>query len=484
MPISLNVAVASFNYFDALFKYTKQNTVLLINEKGIITEVNNAFTNSFGYTNDEIIGKEFKILFTPEDQKKGLPETEINTVLQEGQCKDNTYLVHKNETITWVSGESILVKNLNGEISILKIIQDIHTQKTYENFSRRLHDFNENILKSIEDVIIVVNEEMKINKANDAFFKLFTGDEADINSLNFADLIKPYDSNDDLRNSLQQAIKTGTGFLHKEIEITTISEGKKMFDISCRIVDGIEQKNGLLVLHDITAQIQSQRQREDIIGFVAHELRNPLANIVLCNEIMGETLNENNITESQELLARSKSNVMRLSKMIADLYDATKVGSETLQLEKAVFNFEEMINEAVDTIKALQPSYKISVKGHANIDVHGDRYRLIQVVTNYLSNGIKYSEGNAEVVLNMDYENKDVTVYVKDAGLGIKKDQLPYIFNRFYRAEKTKNLEGIGLGLYLCSKIIKAHNGRIWAESEEGKGSTFYFSIPILHFVN
>ncbi len=484
MPISLNVAVASFNYFDALFKYTKQNTVLLINEKGIITEVNNAFTNSFGYTNDEIIGKEFKILFTPEDQKKGLPETEIDTVLQEGQCKDNTYLVHKNETITWVSGESILVKNLNGEISILKIIQDIHTQKTYENFSRRLHDFNENILKSIEDVIIVVNEEMKINKANDAFFKLFTGDEADINSLNFADLIKPYDSNDDLRNSLQQAIKTGTGFLHKEIEITTISEGKKMFDISCRIVDGIEQKNGLLVLHDITAQIQSQRQREDIIGFVAHELRNPLANIVLCNEIMGETLNENNITESQELLARSKSNVMRLSKMIADLYDATKVGSGTLQLEKAVFNFEEMINEAVDTIKALQPFYRISVKGHANIDVHGDRYRLIQVVTNYLSNGIKYSEGNAEVVLNMDYDNKDVTVYVKDAGLGIKKDQLPYIFNRFYRAEKTKNLEGIGLGLYLCSQIIKAHNGHIWAESEEGKGSTFYFSIPILHFVN
>ena len=170
---------------------------------------------------------------------------------------------------------------------------------------------------------------------------------------------------------------------------------------------------------------------------------------------------------------------MRLSKMIADLYDATKVGSGSLQLEKAVFNFEEMINEAVDTVKGLQPFYNITLKGHANINVLGDRYRLIQVVTNYLSNGIKYSEGNSEVVLNMHYGDKNITVSVKDAGLGIRKDQLPYIFNRFYRAEKTKNLEGMGLGLYLCSQIIKAHNGRVWAESEEGKGSTFYFSIPI-----
>jgi K+-sensing histidine kinase KdpD len=194
---------------------------------------------------------------------------------------------------------------------------------------------------------------------------------------------------------------------------------------------------------------------------------------------MSQTLNENNYSETIELLARSKNNVSRLNKMIADLYDATKVGSGNLQLEKTVFNFEEMINEAVDTVKGLQPSYNIGVNGHANINVTGDKYRLIQVVTNYLSNGIKYSEGDSEVVLNMQYNDTDVTVFVRDAGLGIRKDQLPYIFNRFYRAEKTKNLEGIGLGLYLCSQIIKAHDGLIWAESEEGKGSTFYFSIPV-----
>ena len=85
MSKSLNVAFSSFNYFDALFKYTKQDTVLLMNEEGIITEVNTAFTNSFGYTDDEIMGKHLKILFTVEDQKKGVPEAEISTVLRDGQ---------------------------------------------------------------------------------------------------------------------------------------------------------------------------------------------------------------------------------------------------------------------------------------------------------------------------------------------------------------------------------------------------------------
>ncbi len=109
----------------------------------------------------------------------------------------------------------------------------------------------------------------------------------------------------------------------------------------------------------------------------------------------------------------------------------------------------------------------------------GDRYRLIQVVTNYLSNGIKYSNGKTDVVLEMSKEDKSMVVSVKDEGLGISANQLPYIFERFFRAEKTKNLEGIGLGLYLCRQIIHAHEGQVWVESEEGKGSNFYFSIPL-----
>jgi signal transduction histidine kinase len=143
------------------------------------------------------------------------------------------------------------------------------------------------------------------------------------------------------------------------------------------------------------------------------------------------------------------------------------------------FNFGEMVEEAVDTIEVLQPSFNLMVNGNGDFLVVADRYRLIQVIVNYLSNAIKYSNGNKEVTLSISTNNHSVTVFVKDGGLGISKEHLPYVFERFFRIQKTRNIEGIGLGLYLCSRIIHAHKGHLWAESEEGKGSTFYFSIPL-----
>ena len=476
MTKQLHQSFKSFNYFEALFSETEQNTVLLLDEEGIIVQINTAFTKGFGYTDDEIIGKHFRILFTEEDQKKGMPENELSNVLQKGQCTDNNYLVNKNNTITWVSGESILVKNNKGEISILKLIQDIHSQKEYELSLRSSNEFNESILSSIEDIVVVLSNEMKIIKANRAFSKLFI-QEPNMEALNFSDLIKPYDSKGDLQNKILLTINTGKSFVNKEMEIQTLDGDKKVFDISCSPM--ADTTNVLLVVHDITIQRYSDRQREDIIGFVAHELRNPLANIVLCNELLGEIINENNIEAATDLITRSKNNVMRLNKMIAELYDATKIGSGNMPVETAEFNFGEMVKDAVETIEILHPDYTIIINGKADVLTHGDRYRLIQVITNYLSNGIKYSKGSSEVELTLQHDDKSITVSVKDKGLGISKDQLPYIFNRFFRAEKTKNLEGVGLGLYLCRQIIKAHDGNVWAESEESKGSTFYFSIPI-----
>jgi signal transduction histidine kinase len=138
-----------------------------------------------------------------------------------------------------------------------------------------------------------------------------------------------------------------------------------------------------------------------------------------------------------------------------------------------------MITEAVETTKMLQPAYHIIIEGDGDFTVKGDRYRMMEVVNNYISNGIKYSNGSAVVLLTIQQASGAVTVSVKDNGLGIPANELPYIFERFFRAEKTRDLEGLGLGLFLCQRIIRAHRGKVWATSEEGKGSTFYFSVPL-----
>ena len=480
MKKTTDASPSSFDYYEAILNNAIENTILLMDKEGIIITINKAFTSCFGYEESDLKNKHFSILFTEEDQLNNKPEEELEKVIATGQSSDNNYLVSKDKTITWVSGESLLIKNDDGEVEVLKLIQNIHKQKVATISLQQLNNFNENILSAIEDLVFVLDEEKNVIKANRAFNALFSFTGHGNEKINFADLIKPFDVFDEIQTNIQKTINTRKPFTNMPIEIGIASGEKRMFDVSCSYLEQVSSGNNILVvMHDITVHKRIEREREDVIGFVAHELRNPLANLVLCNEILNEAIKENNIDEALDMLKRSRNNVSRLNKMIAELYDATKINSGKLRLDVATFNFKEMIKEAINTVQVLQPSYNIIVQGDMDLEVSGDRYRLIQVVTNYLSNGIKYSNGKTDVLLSVFHDKTTVTVSVKDEGLGIPKNQLPYIFNRFFRSEKTRNLEGIGLGLYLCRQIIHAHNGKVWVESEEGKGSVFYFSIPL-----
>lgn len=467
------------DYFEALFDKAHENCVLLFDELGIVLKINEAFIKCFGYSETDIIGKSAGILFTQKDQKNGMFKKELAKVLREGQSSDNNYLVNKDQRITWVSGESLLVNKSGGGQMILKVIQNIHVQKESENKLKTLNEFNENILKSIEDMVFVLNQKMKMLKTNQSLSGLFSESKSTSPSSDFREFIKPFDKNGYFSAEIENAVFSQKCFSKRQFELYTTEGDIKTFEVTCHLMKMGTQNNMLIILHDITAYKQVEREREDILGFVAHELRNPLSNVILCNEIIGQSIKENKLDEVYEILERSKNNVKRLNKMIAELYDATRVNSGYLQLEVSEFNFQDIVNEAVDTITRLQPSHHITVKGNENIQIKGDYYRLIQVLTNYLSNGIKYSNDQPEVVVTVEHNKETLTVSVKDEGLGISNAQLSYIFERFYRVEKIRNLEGIGLGLYLCRQIIRAHHGNVWAESIEGKGSTFYFSIPI-----
>lgn len=468
------------NFFESLFYNARQNAVMITNEDGIVTAINPAFKECFGYSENDLIGNPANILFTSEDQKKELFKKELEQVISEGQSFDNNYFVHKDQTITWVRGESMLVKTPAGSKFIVKVIQDIHEQKISEIAIRGLNDFNENILGSIEDVVIVLDEELKILKTNSAFAKLFRRGVPDISVVNFADILKDYDKKDELIPSIRDAFQNKTGFSNKQIDLEISHTDRRYYDVSCSFMHSSNDKNVLLIVHDITAYKELEKEREDVMGFVVHELRNPLLNVNLCNELLSEALDENDLELAKEMLQKSTKNVSRLQKMITELYESTKVNSGYLKLEMRQFNLAGAVKEAIEIVEGMTAPYNVEVNGNTDILVKGDRFRLIQVLTNYLSNGIKYSEGKGPLILNIGRDDKSITVSVRDEGLGISREQLPYVFDRFFRVEKTRNIEGIGLGLYLCRQIIHAHKGRVWAESEEGKGSVFYFTIPLL----
>lgn len=465
-------------YFEALYKSARQNAILIMTTDGIIKSINSAFTGCFGFDENDLIGKNYSTLFTEEEINDGMPERELNTVIKEGQSFDNNYLVDKNQSATWVSGESLLVKNSEDGNLILKIVQNIHNRKLSELALHHMNDFNESILGSIEDVVIVLDENMTVVKTNNAFSNLFQFPIPDIRSLKFSDLIKPYDKNDELFKAIQKTIAENSAFSNKQININAIA-GERAFDVSCIPIKGAPDLKFLLVVHDITIFKRLEKEREDIMGFVAHELRNPLSNIILCNEVMKTAVEDRNMEVMTDMLARNKTSINRLQRMISELYDATISTSGQLTLETTSFNLSDMVKEAIETVEVLQSTDSIKVTGDGDIMIQGDRHRLIQVITNYLSNGIKYSKDNPSITISLQHDINSLTVIVSDHGIGISKEQLPFVFDRFYRIKKSKNIEGVGLGLFLCRQIINAHNGLVWAESEEGKGTSFYFSIPL-----
>lgn len=470
---------SSLPFFDALFKETKENCVLIMDTDGIVLSINEAFTNCFGYAEKDLVGKCAIVLFTEKDQKKGLLENELKEVQASGQSNDNNYLINKNQEVTWVSGESVLVKKNDKEMVILKMIQNIHKQKTTEISLRELNTFNENILESIKDAVIVLDDQLKTVKANTAFLSAFNLQQQEVFNWDFIGFIAQSDSGNNIIEDLHSAVRSHSGFSNKHLEIKSPVGEKRIFELTCSPFPNDAAHHILLIFHDVTVYKELEKEREDIIGFVTHELRNPLSNVLLLNEIMREAINENDLPLLSEMVARSEKNAERMNKMIGELYMTTKVNSGQFSLEFSKFPFMEMVKEAVETVEVLQPSYQIIVDGDGNFPIVADRHRIIQVVTNYLSNAIKYSNGNKKVILSISQSDSIVTVCVEDKGLGISKEHLPYLFERFFRIERTRNIEGIGLGLYLCRQIIRAHKGHVWAESELNNGSRFFFSLPL-----
>lgn len=202
----------ALNLMDALMKNAKVNAAILLDSNGIILEVNNAFTSHFGYTHSDIAGQHFSVLFTTDDRKKGFPGRELRKTLAEGHSSDNNYLLNEDLTTTWVSGESLLIRQNDGNVCIIKIIQDIHEQKVGELGLANLNDLNENILGSIEDVVIVLDDNMMVTKANNAFKKLFKKSPANLSNFNFETLIKPYDKTNKLLDNIKNVLLTKTHF--------------------------------------------------------------------------------------------------------------------------------------------------------------------------------------------------------------------------------------------------------------------------------
>jgi signal transduction histidine kinase len=230
---------------------------------------------------------------------------------------------------------------------------------------------------------------------------------------------------------------------------------------------------------DIEDQKQAIKRKDEFISIASHELKTPLTTIKAYVQLLERSIDAGDPTRLY--VDRALVQIRKLDELIVDLLDLSKIESGKLKFNKKPFFFGAMLNNALEMIRQTYPDYRITRKGDADIELFGDEMRIEQVIINYLTNAVKYSPDRKEIDIDVSIRaNGQLFVEVRDYGIGIGKDHQANIFSKFYRVEDAANrFQGLGIGLYICAEIIRRHEGEYGVESEPGKGSTFYFSVPL-----
>jgi two-component system, OmpR family, phosphate regulon sensor histidine kinase PhoR len=237
----------------------------------------------------------------------------------------------------------------------------------------------------------------------------------------------------------------------------------------------------LLVYQDLTRVRRLEIVRRDFISNVSHELRTPLASL----KALTETLMEGALEDppaARRFLVQMDTEVDNLTQMVQELLELTRIESGKVPLNQISIQPYELLQPAVDRMKLQAERARLNLHLDCPQDllhVNADPERIEQVLVNLLHNAIKFTLPGGEIIVSAYQSDNMITFFVKDSGVGIEPDALTRIFERFYKADRSRSGRGTGLGLSIARHLIEAHGGRIWAESVVGQGSTFYFTIPL-----
>jgi two-component system CheB/CheR fusion protein len=285
----------------------------------------------------------------------------------------------------------------------------------------------------------------------------------------------------------QRCLSMPNSIINQEFRMKHKDGSYRFIEAVCMNLLDNQYINGLVGNYrDITRQKALERQKEEFIAIASHELKTPVTSIKGYTQIIGEHFLGTSDSEVKGFVQRLNHQVTRLSTLIENLLDVTKITGGQLQLQMSQFDINELIIELIDEfgkttkmdlVAELQPCEKI----------RGDRERIGQVITNLLSNAIKYSPSARKVVIRSAYtaplgiEKARIMVSVQDFGIGVSQDQQKFIFERFIRVKdtNTNSIPGLGLGLYISSQIVKRHDGSIWVKSMGTEGSVFGFTLPV-----
>jgi two-component system sensor histidine kinase VicK len=233
---------------------------------------------------------------------------------------------------------------------------------------------------------------------------------------------------------------------------------------------------------DITETKRDEIRKNDFIAMASHELKTPLTSLKAYLQLLEIKLAGTSDPFVKTAVAKSGKQVNKMTALIHNFLDISKLEPGKLQLNPTTFDINALIREIVSESRLLSNTHLLRFEHQGEINISADRQKIGQVISNFISNAIKYSPRGSHVTLKSEIKDDNLQVSVTDEGIGILLKEQEKIFQRFYRAQEVelKTVSGFGIGLYLSSEIIQCHQGKIWVTSEECEGSTFYFSLSLV----
>jgi len=376
------------------------------------------------------------------------------------------------------------LKNDKNEVTrILVIIKDITEQVNFKKELLKAKDILKIAMDASEMGSWNIDIESKKVLLSERAQQIY---ELESNKLGIEDaksLISPNDISF-LTGSIRKALHNRKAFnIEYQINLNGINAKAKWLRTAGKAYYNEEGKAVYIAgaVLDITEHKQDEIRKNDFIGMVSHELKTPLTALSAYVQLLQFKLKETDNLFTIETLDKINVQLKRMSLMIDGFLNVSLLESGKILLNKTDFDLVELIKTIAEENRVILPSHFIQVIGLEEIMVNADREKIGNVINNLISNAAKYSKKESLIAIKCERKKGEAIISVEDEGIGIKENDMPKLFDRFFRVESvnTQTIAGFGVGLYLSAEVMERHKGKIWVESKFGKGSTFYFSLPV-----
>jgi PAS domain S-box-containing protein len=464
---------------------------------GIITSWNAAAERMYGYTAEEIVGKSITLLFPQnrQDEYRAIME-KINR--GEGLDHYETTRVKKDGMVLNVSVSISPIKDGVGEIvGASAIARDISEQKRLQAELWNSKQQLEVILENIADGISVQDVGGNIVYMNEVGAKL-------CGYASSAELLQAPGNQTQAGYTLQRfeiLDERGAPLPLDELPGSRALRGEKAPQAIIQYIDRKSQEQrwslvkaqpivdehgevllAVAVFSDITESYQQQQRKDEFISMASHELKTPVTSLKGFTNVLQRRLVEQGDERTLHYLSRMDVQLNKLTKIINDLLDISKMQAGQLSFHKVPFALDALIEETAEDVQSATFSHQFLIEGKTGVQVSGDKDRLEQVFINLFTNAVKYSPQADKVLVSLSRTQEEAMICVKDFGIGIDESHHDKIFERFYQVTdpQEKTFPGLGMGLYISHEIVNRHHGRMWVESKKGEGAIFYVALPIL----